>query len=89
MFPNLPDLRILPLPALIPHEEHDSQRTKPLVTRLGADCVLCNPPIAAPLRERYDHYVVLDSINRVTALQAMQLPHILMQVAETTFLFDD
>ena len=36
MIPNLPTLRILPLESLILHEDHDYQRTLPLVEKLRA-----------------------------------------------------
>jgi hypothetical protein len=82
MILDLPDLRILPLSSLLPHEENDRQRTQPLVNRLQSDGNLRNPPIVAPPRNGSEKYVVLDGINRIAAFQTMNLPHILVQVAQ-------
>ena len=49
MIPNLPTLQILPLDKLILHEDHDIQRTLPLVAKLRAQGILRNPPIVMPL----------------------------------------
>ncbi len=80
--PNLPQLRILPLSALVLHEEHDDQRARPLVERLRESGVLRNPPIVSPLQDGSGRYMVLDGANRVTAARLMYLPHIVAQVAE-------
>jgi hypothetical protein len=80
MLPNLPQLRILPLPALILHEDHDKQRTLPLVDKLRAQGILRNPPIVVSLEDGSGRYMVLDGANRVTALQEMDFPNIVAQV---------
>jgi hypothetical protein len=80
MVNNLPDLRILPLNDLILHEDHDRQRTLPLVAKLRAQGILRNPPIVMPLADGTGRYMVLDGANRVTSLQGMEFPHILAQV---------
>lgn len=77
-----PDLRILPLEALIEHEYNDVQRTAPLAERLKAEGQLKNPPIVTSLGEGDERYVVLDGANRVTALGILKSPHILAQVVE-------
>jgi len=82
MIQNLPDLRILPLDSLILHEDHDNQRTLPLVERLRVQGVIRNPPIVMPLMDGSDRYMVLDGANRVTSLQEMEFPHIVAQVVE-------
>lgn len=74
----LPDLRIVPVDKLIPHERHDTQRTVPLVERLRDDGCLKNPPIVAPLDGK--NLVVLDGANRVAALRILNLPDALVQV---------
>lgn len=74
---NLPDLRILPLELLVPHERTDPRRVDPLIERLHHEAVLRNPPIVAPIDERF---VVLDGANRTTAFQRLRMPHILAQV---------
>ena len=82
MIPNLPTLRILPLESLILHEDHDNQRTLPLVEKLRAAGVLRNPPVVMPLADGTERYMVLDGANRVTSLRALDFPHIVAQVVE-------
>ena len=82
MIPNLPTLRILPLESLILHEDHDHQRTEPLVKRLRRAGILRNPPIVMPLTDGTDRYMVLDGANRVTSLTEMEFPHIVAQVVK-------
>jgi len=82
MNPNLPHLQILPLDKLILHEEHDMQRTLPLVGKLRAQGILRNPPIVMPLTDDSGRYMVLDGANRVTSLREMGFPHIVTQVVQ-------
>lgn len=82
MIPNLPTLQILPLKKLILHEDHDIQRTLPLVAKLRAQGILRNPPIVMPLEDGTGRYMVLDGANRVTSLQEMEFPHIVAQVVQ-------
>jgi L-serine kinase (ATP) / ParB family transcriptional regulator, heme-responsive regulator len=84
MIPNLPNLQILPLESLILHEDHDNQRTLPLVEKLRAAGILRNPPIVMPLTDGSNRYMVLDGANRVTALQEMEFPHIVAQVVDVS-----
>jgi hypothetical protein len=77
-----PSLRILPLESLILHEDHDMQRTLPLVEKLRAAGILRNPPIVMPLMDGTKRYMVLDGANRVTSLLEMEFPHIVAQVVE-------
>ncbi|MCC7119135.1 MAG: ParB N-terminal domain-containing protein [Anaerolineales bacterium] len=80
--PSLPCLRILPIEKIILHEDHDNQRTLPLVEKLRAQGIIRNPPIVMPLNDDSGRYMVLDGANRVTALQELEFPHIVAQVAE-------
>jgi hypothetical protein len=84
MIQNLPTLRILPLESLILHEDHDNQRTLPLVEKLRAQGIIRNPPIVMPLTDGSNRYMVLDGANRVTSLQEMEFPHIVAQVVEAS-----
>ncbi len=79
---SLPNFRILPLPSLILHEEHDDQRAMPLVEKLRAQGILRNPPIVMPLIDGTERYMVLDGANRVTSLREMEFPHTVAQVVE-------
>jgi hypothetical protein len=76
-----PDLRIVPLSKLIPHEMSDEQRTTPLAKRLREEGILKNPPIVAPLGTD-DEFVILDGANRVAALSLIGVPHVLVQVVD-------
>jgi len=83
----LPDLRILPLDVLIPHEQTDPRRVDPLTLRLKGEAVLRNPPIVAPFDaqgapDERSYFVVLDGANRTAAFRALGVPHILAQVVE-------
>jgi hypothetical protein len=82
MIPNLPNLRILPIEALILHEDHDIQRTLPLIEKLRAQGIIRNPPIVMPLNDGTDRFMVLDGANRVTSLRELEFPHIVAQVVE-------
>ena len=82
MIPNLPNLRILPIESVILHEDHDNQRTLPLVEKMRAQGIIRNPPIVMPLMDGTKRYMVLDGANRVTSLQEMEFPHIVAQVVE-------
>ena len=80
MIPDIPVLRILPIEKIILHEEHDTQRSIPLMEKLRAQSILRNPPIVMPLNDHSTRYMVLDGANRVTAMREMMFPHILAQV---------
>ena len=79
--PDAPDLRVVPVIELLLHEQHDAQRSEPLMQRLRTDGVLKNPPVVAPIRGE-QRYVVLDGANRVTAIQALGIAHIAVQVVD-------
>lgn len=74
-----PDLRIVLTDSLFPHEEHDSQRSLPLIERLKTEAVVINPPIVSPMGA--SQYVILDGANRFHAFSHLEYPHILVQVA--------
>jgi len=74
-----PELRIIPTSAARAHEEHDSQRSSPLVARLRKAEVIINPPIVAPMDQ--NQYVILDGANRCYSFGELGYPHLLVQVA--------
>jgi len=82
MIPNLPNLRILPIESVVLHEDHDLQRTDPLINRLRAQGILRNPPVVMPLQDGTSRYMVLDGANRVTSLREMEFLHIVAQVVD-------
>ena len=79
--PEIPDLRVVAVAELLLHEQHDAQRSEPLVQRLRIDGMLKNPPIVAPVHGE-PRYVVLDGANRVTAVKALGIAHVAVQVVD-------
>jgi hypothetical protein len=77
---RLPDLRFVPVEALVPHEQFDARRLEPLVQRLREEAVLRNPPIVAPFAGEPDRFLVLDGANRVTAAREVGWKHLVVQV---------
>lgn len=75
----LPDLRMLPIDWLQPHEEIDPLRVEKLSRRLRQEGRLKHPPVVAPIPSS-DRFVVLDGANRTMALAALGVPHIVAQV---------
>jgi hypothetical protein len=73
-----PDLRIVSVTSVHPHEEHDTQRATPLIERLKEAEFFTNPPIVAPISP--SQYVILDGANRCFSFQHLGYPHILTQV---------
>jgi hypothetical protein len=84
MIASIPTLKILPLDRLILHEDHDLQRTLPLVAKLRAQGILRNPPIVMPLTDGSGRFMVLDGANRVTSLRELEFPHTVAQVVEAS-----
>jgi L-serine kinase (ATP) / ParB family transcriptional regulator, heme-responsive regulator len=76
----MPDLRIVPLKSLVPHEEHDVQRSEPLIEKIRESGIWLNPPVVAPMGD--DHFVILDGANRYHALTALGYQYILVQVVD-------
>src|SRR5690606_36079922 len=74
----------LPIESVILHEDHDVQRSLPLVERLRATGILRNPPIVMPLTDGSNRYMVLDGANRVMSLMEMEFPHIVAQVVQAS-----
>lgn len=74
-----PDLRIVMTESLFAHEDHDSQRSIPLVERIRNEQWMINPPIVAPMDAH--RFVILDGANRVHAFNELGYPHMLVQAA--------
>ncbi|NJL93405.1 MAG: hypothetical protein HC915_06575 [Anaerolineae bacterium] len=86
--PPIPTLRIVPVDAVLPHEEHDPQRSAPLIERIRQAESWTNPPIVTPIeedhREAAQFYALLDGANRHYAVRHLNFPHVLVQVVEYT-----
>ncbi len=74
-----PDLRIVRVDHIHPHEDHDIHRALPLIERIKNEEVMINPPIVSPIED--NQFVVLDGANRCYAFFQLQYPHILVQVS--------
>lgn len=78
-----PDLRIVPVARMFPHEEHDMQRSGPLIEKIRGAEWFTNPPVVAPLTDGDDpSFVILDGANRHFTFNALGYPHILVQVVQ-------
>jgi hypothetical protein len=76
----LPDLRIVRVDSLVPHEEHDDQRSEPLMRRIQEAGTWLNPPVVAPMGD--GRFVILDGANRHFAVRALGYAYILVQVVD-------
>jgi len=76
----MPDLRIVRLSDMVPHEEHDAQRSAPLVERIRQAGSWLNPPVVAPMED--GRFVILDGANRHYALTELGYQYILVQVVD-------
>ncbi len=77
---DLPLLAILPVEKLVLHEYHDAQRSVPIAEAIQRSGILRNPPIVVPFHDGTGRYMVLDGANRTTAIQKLDIPHIVAQV---------
>lgn len=74
-----PELRVVRVDKLLPHEDHDHQRSLPLMEQLQTTEVFINPPIVTPI-EGGDAYLVLDGANRCHSFKQLNYRDILVQV---------
>lgn len=77
---SLPDLRIVELASVTPHEDHDVRRIGALAERLVREGVLKDPPIVAEVGD--GRFVVLDGANRTSALKHLGYRDALVQVVD-------
>lgn len=77
------NLSIVPLANVLLHEEIEYKRVEKLTERLKADRLLKNPPMVAQVQENdATRYIVLDGASRSSALRALNVPHILVQIVD-------
>ena len=79
---DFPKLTFVPVASLIFHERFDIQRSRPLMLRMRKNGVFRNPPVVTPLRDGSGRYMLLDGVNRVTALMEMGYLHVIVQVMD-------
>lgn len=75
-----PDLRMIEINKVFPHEKSDIQRSTPLIERLRNADVFTNPPVVASIDD--NRYVLMDGANRHNSLKYLGFEHILVQVAD-------
>ena len=77
-------LKIVPLRDVLLHEEIEQARVDALEARLRAERILKNPPIVTEVRVPPDwtRYIVLDGASRSSALCALNVRDILVQVVD-------
>lgn len=72
-------LRVVRTEDVVPHESIDPKRVERLKNRLESAATLKNPPIVSQLED--GRYMVLDGATRTSALKALGLPHMIVQVS--------
>ncbi|MFC1629455.1 hypothetical protein ACFL3H_10160 [Gemmatimonadota bacterium] len=78
---ELPEMQIVSMDAVVLHEDPDTERVAQLIERFSADGVLKNPPVVARAGKS-DKLIVLDGANRITTLQKLDIPHVLVQIVD-------
>ncbi len=75
-----PDLRVVEIDEVLPHEKSDIQRSQPLIERLKDAELYKNPPMVAAVAG--GKYVLMDGSNRHISMKSLGFRHILVQVAD-------
>lgn len=75
-----PEMKIVPVDAVLPHEKSDAQRSRPLMKRLKRAEYFTNPPLVAELRD--GRYVLMDGSNRHISMSLLGFQHILVQILD-------
>jgi hypothetical protein len=75
---ELPNLTIVPISEIIFHEDPDDERSTKLIEDIRKENRLKNPPVVAT-HSGTKKYILLDGANRLTALQSLNIPDVLVQ----------
>ncbi len=75
-----PNLRIVDIEDVLPHEKGDFQRSRPLMKLLKRAETFTNPPVVADLAG--DKYIIMDGSNRHISLKSLGFEHIMVQIAD-------
>ena len=75
---ELPNLKIVPISEIIFHEDPDDERSTKLIEDIRKENRLKNPPVVAT-HSGTKKYILLDGANRLTALQSLNIPDVLVQ----------
>ena len=74
-----PILRIVPLDAVLLHEQIEQDRANQLYARFQGDWFLKNPPIVSPFANKY---ILLDGATRCTALKRVGCRDVVVQIVD-------
>ncbi len=75
-----PNLRVVRVEDVMPHEKGDIQRSQPLMERLKKAATFTNPPVVAEVPA--DRYVIMDGSNRHISMKELGYRHIIVQIAD-------
>ena len=75
-----PELRIVNITDVLPHEKTDIQRSQPLIELLKDARYFTNPPVVAAIDG--GKYVLMDGSNRHISMQTLGFKHIMIQIAD-------
>ncbi len=75
-----PNLQIVNIDHVLPHEKSDIQRSTPLIERIRHAKYFTNPPVVAEIDN--NRYILMDGANRHNSLRHLNFPHILVQVGD-------
>jgi hypothetical protein len=75
-----PDLQLIEVSNVLPHEKSDVQRSQPLIERIRHAQFFTNPPVVASISD--NNFVLMDGANRHNSLKYLGFKHILVQVAD-------
>ncbi len=75
-----PELRIVSVDAILPHEKSDVQRSQPLMKRLEKAEYFTNPPLVAELPD--GRYVLMDGSNRHVSMGLLGFEHLMVQILD-------
>lgn len=78
----MPEIKIVLINELLLHETEDPIRTKRLEERLIADGFLKNPVIVGRIAHGNSKFLLLDGVNRVSALKNLGFKDIVAQIAD-------
>ena len=78
---DIPDLRVVPLDRIRPHEEVDPLRVAPLAARIASEGTQLNPVVC--FESDGDDLVLLDGATRTAALRSLDLGFAVVQVVST------
>ncbi|OIO15567.1 hypothetical protein COV53_03850 [Candidatus Gottesmanbacteria bacterium CG11_big_fil_rev_8_21_14_0_20_37_11] len=75
-------LQIVAIKDIIPHEEYDIERSKPLAEKIRKSGYISNPILVTAIDFDHKKYLQLDGMNRLTAFKMLGLKTIITQIVD-------